>query len=140
MVNNTKILNIIYPEKFHTDFIYAYIKFQNELKDLIEKSGYKSDFTRKYRISLTMLDDLKLNCIIQKKRFEKLKKTEGLYSIILHGEKNIRILFTFIHNRGKTIAVLLNVFEEKDKKNNSKTSYNNAIIIANDRVEKLKEL
>lgn len=136
-MGNTKIANIIYPEKFQTEFVFVYHEFEGELKDIIEKSGYKQEFIRKYRISLKMLDNLRLNCIFHKSRFEKLKNHTDLYSLKLHGNKNIRILFTFLDNGSKTIAVLLYPFQEKDDNNNGITSYNNAIEIAKARLIKL---
>lgn len=138
-VDPKRLNNIIYPEKFNSDFIYTYIDFEKELKDMIERSGYKPEFIRKYRSSLRQLDNLKIQCTTLRKSFEKLRNAENLYSMKLHGGKNIRILFTFITCSNKIIAVLLYPFEEKDKKNNSKTGYNNAIQVANDRIEKLQD-
>ena len=56
------------------------------------------EFTRKYFKSLKFLDALKENCFGQRKLFEKLKDSNGLCSIMLQGEKNIRILFAFTSN------------------------------------------
>lgn len=137
-VDPERLNNIIYPEKFNSDFIYTYIDFEHELKGMIERSGYKPEFIRKYRSSLLQLDNLKMQCTTLRKSFEKLRNTENLYSMKLHGEKNIRILFTFITCSNKKVAVLLYPFEEKDQKNKSKTSYNNAIQIANERIRELQ--
>lgn len=133
-MGNTRIANIIYPEKFTTDFVYVYYEFEGELKELIEHSGYKREFTRKYRTSINMLDKLKFNCFEQKGRFEHVQNSKDLFSIKLHGNKNIRILFTFMGDDNKPIAVLLYTFQEKDDKNNSNTSYNKAIKIAKRRL------
>jgi hypothetical protein len=50
-----KISNIIYPESFQTQYLYCYIAFNNELKEMIEQSGYKSEFVKKFRKSLRFL-------------------------------------------------------------------------------------
>jgi hypothetical protein len=137
-MGNTKIANIIYPEKFTTDFVYVYCEFEGELKELIEQSGYKQEFTRKYRTGINMLDKLKFNCFEQNRRFEHVQNSKDLFSMKLHGNKNIRIIFTFMEDDTKPIAVLLYHFQEKDDKNNSKTSYKQAIKIAEGRLSLLK--
>lgn len=140
MRNDSNLFNnIVYPEKFNSDFVYTYIGFDAELKEMIERSGYKSEFARKYRFILIQLVDLKTNCIVLCKRFEKLRNIENLYAMRLSGEKNIRILFTFRICSNKTIAILLYPFEEKDSKNDSNTSYNKAVKIANERIGTLQK-
>ncbi len=136
-MNLDKISNIIYPEFFDTKYIYVYRPLNEELKVLIEESGYKIEFIRKYRKSLKMLDDLREKCTYQK-TFEKLTNAKGLYSIRLMGQKNIRILFAFEQLNNCDVAILLCAFQEKDDKNNTKTSYNHAIKMAEDRRSNLK--
>ncbi|ABR49273.1 hypothetical protein Amet_3134 [Alkaliphilus metalliredigens QYMF] len=132
-----KISNIIYPELFKTKYIYVYNTLNEELRELIEESGYKKDFIKKYRRSLRMLEDLRENCT-KHKTFEKLTDAKDIFSMRLIGQKNIRILFTFVQLNNRDIAVLLYAFQEKDNKNNSKTSYNNAIGIVEERISCLK--
>jgi len=137
-MNMDKTTKILYPESFKTQYIRVYYSVNDELRNLIEESGYKNEFTRKYRKSLIFLEDLKENCTKQK-LFEKLTEAKGLYSIRLSGEKNIRILFTFSKSDSqRSIAVLLYAFQEKDHKNKSKTSYNHAIKIAQERILELR--
>lgn len=133
-MGNTKISNIIYPEKFKTDFIYAYMEYQNELRGIIQQSGRIDEVTRKYRKSLLFLSELKINCFKQRKLFEKLLDYKDLYSIKLHGEINLRIIFTFIRLGNKDMAVLLYPFIEKDSKD-----YENAQVIATERIKIIKE-
>lgn len=128
MVKLDKISNIIYPEIFNSKYIYVYKTLNIELKELIEESGYKNEFIKKYRRSLKLLENLKDNCIIHK-TFEKLRNAKNIYSIRLKGQKNIRILFTFAQINSRDIVILLYPFQEKDNKNN-KTSYRHAISIA----------
>jgi len=137
-MNITKMAKIIYPVSFNTQYVYAYRELNDELRDLIETSGYKNEFTRKYRRSLLMLENLKENCTKQK-TFEKLTNEKDLYSIRLKGEKNIRILFTFAKLNKSDIVILLYAFQEKDQKNKSKTSYSKAIEIAHERINNLKK-
>lgn len=85
-----------------------------------------------------LFENLKENCFHQRKLFEKLTECKDLYSIKLFGEKNIRILFTFMDIKNKKYAILLYPFEEKDDKNNSKYGYTKSINIANERIKEIK--
>lgn len=137
MTDSLKIANIIYPDLFNTNYIYVYYELNDELKEIIERSGYKNEFTRKYKKCLRFLDNLKEKCTMQRS-FEKLLECDGLYSMRLIGEKNIRIIFTFMECNTKGCAVLLCAFQEKDSKTGSRTSYNAAIALANSRIKNLK--
>ena len=90
-MNEKRILdNIIYPFelKYKTEYILVYHTFNNELKDLIENSGYKKIFLNKYQKSLRFLEGLKTRCCIgNRDLFEKLLDEDNLYSIRLFGEK-----------------------------------------------------
>jgi len=118
-VNEKKVLdNIIYPfdSEYPTEYIKIYYTLNNELEDIIESSGYKKTFLSKYQKSLRFLEGLKTRCFLgNSDLFEKLLDEDNLYSIRLFGEKNIRILFSFIDINGNGKAILLNVFEEKNK-------------------------
>lgn len=114
-----KIVNlqkILYPEEYDTVYVFTYPTFNEELKSLIEKSGYVKEFKTKYHKSLRFLDQLKKNCVMQSRLFEQLKNTEDVYSIILHGQKNIRILFCFYESNNRKIAILFTCFQEKRTK------------------------
>lgn len=89
--------NILYPDKYNTPYIYTYKSFNNELEELIGNSGFVKQFKTKYFKSLRFLEDLKKKCIMNSNLFEKLLHADGLYSIILKGEKNIRILFDLLN-------------------------------------------
>lgn len=82
---------------------------------MIENSGYEKPFLNKYQKSLRFLELLKTRCFEKKDLFEKLLEENNLYSIRLFGEKNIRILFSFISINGDGKAILLSAFEEKNK-------------------------
>jgi hypothetical protein len=118
-VNEKKVIdNIIYPfgSKYPTEYIKVYHTLNNELEDIIESSGYKKTFLSKYQKSLRFLEGLKTRCVLGNSNlFEKLLDEDNLYSIILFSDKNIRILFSFITINGNSKAILLNVFEEKNK-------------------------
>jgi len=119
IVSERKIIaNVIYPfgTEYTTDYIKVYHTLNDELKSMIENSGYKKTFLVKYRKSLKFLEGLKTRCCIGNKNlFEKLLDEDNLYSIMLFGEKNIRILFSFFTINGNSKAILLNAFEEKNK-------------------------
>ncbi len=124
---------ILYPTEFNDNYILAYYTFNSDLKNIIEKSEYKIDFTKKYFKSLKFLVNLKRNCTGQSLLFEKLMKVQiDLYSIKLHGVKNIRILFIFKVINDKEYAILLNAFQEKDR-----SDYTNGILVAYDRAKRI---
>lgn len=133
-INNSLLGKIIYPECFAKDSncIKAYNGLNDELKELVEISGYKSIFSKKYNKALRFLENLKTHCTEQEKLFELLIGEEGLYSMRLKGEKNIRVLFCFSQINNIQVAILLNCFEEKSKKD-----YAKAIKIANVRRKEL---
>jgi hypothetical protein len=54
---------ILYPEEYNADYIKSFYSFNSELKAIIEKSGYKKEFTLKYFKALKFLVNLKKNCI-----------------------------------------------------------------------------
>lgn len=131
-MNEKRILdNIFYPfgSKYSTEYIKVYHTLNNELEGIIESSGYKKTFLSKYRKSLRFLERLKTRCCLgNSDLFEKLLYEDNLYSIRLFGEKNVRILFLFITINGNSKAILLNVFEEKNK-----SDYESGKRIGNDR-------
>ena len=113
----------------------VYYKLNDELKDMIERSGYKNQFIVKYRKSLRFLEALKTRCYLgNSDLFEKLLNEDNLYSIRLFGNKNIRILFSFITIEGFNKAILLNAFEEKNK-----SDYEKAKLIARSRRDSIIE-
>ena len=135
-MNERKVTtNIIYPfgSKYPTEYIKVYYTLNNELEDIIENSGYKRAFLSKYQKSLRFLEGLKTKCCLgNSDLFEKLLDEDNLYSIRLFGEKNIRILFTFITLKGENKVILLNAFEEKNK-----SDYEIGIRTANNRINEI---
>ncbi|MCP2239498.1 hypothetical protein [Thermoanaerobacterium thermosaccharolyticum] len=132
--------NIIYPEQFCSTRIYTHPEFEEELKNILEYSGYKEKFIRMYRQRLKFLQEYQNQCYKKKDWFEILKKTDGLYSMKFKGSKNLRIIFKFVGYNKQNIALLLCTFEEKNSKNNSKNSYKEAINIAEKRFDDIREL
>ena len=134
------LCRIIYPEKVDNDKILKHPEFEEELKSVLEESGYKSKFISLFRQRLKHLDERWKNCILKKDWFEILKGTNDIYSMKFKGQKNIRILFKFTGYEGREIALLLCTFEEKNSKNKSKDSYNKAIEVANKRLKEIEDL
>ncbi|NSW92063.1 MAG: hypothetical protein HPY74_15575 [Firmicutes bacterium] len=132
-----RICNIIYLKEFNTKRIRTHWDYEDDLIDVIEKSGFKDNFTGLYMNRLRFLEERMERCIGRVKWFEKLKYTEELYSIKIDSLKNIRILFAFVKYKGNKFAVLLYPFEEKNKKKGSGNSYQTAKIIA---LKRLKEV
>ena len=139
-MGETIILNhITYPLFYESTYILTYPGFNEEMKEIIEESGYKQKVIRNYRKKLVFLDGLKRNCT-QQKSFERLKNTNlEMYSIRILGDLNVRILFTFKSINKIEHAILLCVFLEKEKGNkvNSKDGYKVNIKIAEDRSKEI---
>lgn len=128
-----KVVKITYPGKCGSQYIRVYESFNEELKEIIYRSGYEREFIIKYNKALRFLENLKRNCI-QSDLFEILINENGLYAMRLRGSKNIRILFVFEVVDGHEIAILLNCFEEKAKKD-----YDFGKKIADDRIHNLSK-
>lgn len=126
--NLIDLQRIWYPEKYKTTYIFTYATFDEELADMMSKSGYVEEFKRKYHKGLRFLENLKRSCIEQPRLFECLKDTDGLYSMRLSGKKNIRMLFSFEKVEDREAVIMYCCFEEK-----SKNDYRNAICIAQNR-------
>lgn len=136
MMNRTG--NILYPEVFNAKYIRTHFDFEVDLANMLERSGQKADFLGKYRQRLRFLDDRKEKCVLKSDWFEELKQADGLYSMIFDkSQKNIRIIFTFIHYKKVKYALLLCAFQEKDHKNKSQYSYSTKIPIARKRLEEV---
>lgn len=127
---------ILYPEQFSSKRIRTHSKFEEELKSILEKSGYKQRFIKLYRLRLKHLEQYWEKCVEKKDWFESLKRAPGLYCMRFNnGSKNIRIIFKFIGFEKREIALLLCTFEEKETKD-----YTKAIEFANDRIEQIKHI
>ncbi|WP_027308645.1 hypothetical protein [Caloramator sp. ALD01] len=123
---------IIYPEQFLTNKILMHSECEQEMKEFLEKSGYKSLFTRQFRLRIKYIEDRWTECYQKKDWFEILKASDGLYCMRFKSMKNLRIIFKFTDLERKNIVILLCTFEEKDTKH-----YKNAIKIANKRLEEI---
>lgn len=137
MDKKSGLSNVLYPEFIKSDYIFVYSSLNAELEVMIGKSGYKEEFIRKYRRALKFLEQLKEECFHQSRLFEKLKNSNGLHSIKIKGEKNIRILFVFAKIHKQNYAVLLYAFQEKSNSKNSKEGYKDAVKIASERAHLL---
>ncbi len=104
---------VIYPEEYKTSYVLTYPSLNDELKELIGKTGYVKDFKTKYHKALRFIENLKKTCVMNKKLFEELLDADGLYSMRLIGEVNIRIIFDFVKLEGKEVVVLFSCFQEK---------------------------
>ncbi len=114
--NLIELQNIWYPDEYETTYIYTYPSFNEELADIMEKSGYVKEFKTKYRRSLRFLENLKRSCVMQSNLFECLNEAEGLHAIKLKGKKNIRILFSFEVVNDREVVILYCCFQEKSTK------------------------
>lgn len=113
------LFKILYPEQYESTYVFTYPTFNNELKKLLERSGYLNEFKSKYLKGLRFLENLKKKCILNASLFEELLDSDGIYSMRIKGEKNIRILFGFEEVEGKDIVILYNSFQEKRTKDYS---------------------
>lgn len=115
----TKICYIKYPEEFNQSSVKEHSQVREELEAILEKSGYKGEFARKYRRRLKFLCEKGKDCILKSDWFESLIGAPDIYSMRITGTKNIRILFTFVDAEKRYIAILLCTFEEKKTKDYS---------------------
>jgi hypothetical protein len=130
--------NILYPEVFNAKYIRTHLDFEADLTNMLERSGQKADFLGKYKQRLRILDERKEKCVLKSDWFEELRQAEGLYSMKFDkSQKNIRILFAFIEYHKVKYALLLCVFQEKDKKRRSQYSYKTRIPIAQKRLKEV---
>ena len=135
-VTNKKV---VYPAAFNSDLIREHPKYEDDLKDLIEKSGLKDKFWGLYKQRLTFLDEHSELCSQRTAWFEQLSYVdEDLWSMKIKLQKNIRILFAFVEHRQTQYAALLYPFQEKERKKQS-DSYRAAIPIALERLEEIRE-
>jgi len=130
---------IIYPAAFNSNTIREHPAYENDLKDLIEKSGARDRFLGLYKQRLTFLDERSTLCIQKKDWFEQLKwYDDELFSMILKFQKNIRILFAFVEHEGTQYAILLYPFQEKES-GKTKNSYRAAAPVALKRLDDIRE-
>ena len=132
-----RLAKVDYPEAFKGKYVRVHWEFENDLKVILERSGQKENFRQKYRQRLQHLSDRRQECIKKRDWFEKLTYEKDLYSMKIKGEKNIRIIFTFVAYKGSEYAILLYPFEEKDSKNKGKHSYDTAKPIAQKRLQEV---
>ena len=133
---------IFYPEEFKGNYIREHPCYEDDLKALIEKSGFKDKFCGLYKQRLKFLDEHSGLITQRRSWFERLRYTETeLYVIKFKAQKNIRVLFSFVEYQQVQYAILLYPFEEKESKKRGKksTSYDAAIPIALDRLREVQE-
>lgn len=129
-----KTKKILYPfgKNLINQYVIVHVKFEEEFSKIIDKSGNKEHYTRRYSKCLRFLINLKENCIMQPNNFEKLLGEKDLYSMRIKGKLNLRALFYFTKINSVDKAILLTIFPEKDKKD-----YLKYISIANSRIEEI---
>lgn len=133
-----KFSKVFYPEAFNSIYIKRHLDFEDDLKDILKRSGHKDVFWGKFRQRLTFLENKREKCIQKRDWFEKLKQANNFYSMRFNKtQKNIRMIFTFIEYKNAKYAILLYPFEEKDNKNKSRFSYDTAIPIAQNRLKEV---
>lgn len=124
--------NIYYPIEFQSAYIREHPRYGNDLRELLERSGFKDKFCGLYKQRLRFLEERHELCLQRNNWFELLKHVdEDLYVIKFKTQKNIRIIFCFVEYLGAKYVILLYPFEEKESgKSKSRDSYNAAIRIA----------
>lgn len=116
------------------EYVVYHWDFEIDVNKLISQSGYYDQFIKKFAKAVRILEGLKHQCVECSSLFEKLKRTEDLYSIRIKGQKNIRILFSFLNYEDSEKAILLVCFEEKGGKD-----YSDWIPVANNRLMEITE-
>lgn len=136
-----KLCKVYYPAEFNSNRIYHHPKFEDDMREILDKSGIGKKFAEKFRMKLHFIER-DMHKSAEAKWFEKLSLEEGLYSIKFKGIKNIRIIcmFTDVAKVAKQkIVILLCGFEEKNNKNNSKCSYDKGIEKARKRKKEIEK-
>lgn len=133
-----KLCKVYYPVEFNSDKIYLHPKFEDDIREIIEKSGLGKKFAEAFRQKLYFIEK-DMHRSTEARWFEKLKEEEGLFSIKFKMIKNIRVICMFTDSSKRKIAILLCGFEEKNNKNNSKDSYDKGIEKAVKRKKEIEE-
>lgn len=133
-----KLDNISYPILFHSSKIFIHPDFDEDLRIILGNSGMMGDFADSLERKLHFIEK-DINSGTSPRWLERLKDTDGLYSIKFRMVKNIRVVCMFTDSSKRKIVVLLCGFEEKNKKKGSKDSYNKALQIAKKRRSEIEK-
>lgn len=126
-MNQDQILNLLI-DAFQNFDGYMHAKLQQEIINLISRTGYEAKFLKLLIVRLAVLRETGIMACKQQE-FENIG--DGIYSMHLSGNGfNIRILYGFLKDH--TPALLL-AFEEREGK--SKTDYTSYIPTAKARLE-----
>lgn len=117
-----KLCKVYYPTVFNSDRVYRHPKFDDDMREILEKSGLSKKFAEAFRQKLYFIEK-DMHRSTEARWFEKLKEEEGLFSIKFKMIKNIRIICMFTDAYKRKIVILLCGFEEKNNKSKSKDSY-----------------
>jgi hypothetical protein len=125
--------NIFYPEQFTATKIRIHPSCEEELKNIVDKSGCIEKFAKIFRLRIKHLEDYWKLCIQKKDWFESLRKAPGLYSMRFKNlQINLRIIFAFADYKDCQIVLLLCAFKEKES-----NDYISAIENAYNRIGKI---
>ena len=129
------MVNIEYPTKVDPKVAKTYYRVNDELKDIISKSGFEDQFINSFLTRMKFIDTLGRNCL-KTDNFEQLENTFVL-AIKFKKQLNLRITFNFIKDNGKDKFVFLYPFLEKNNNNSGKDSYKKAIKISEKRFNEI---
>lgn len=129
----SKVHEIIYPEKFSSGKIMAVNEVDDELSDLLERSGMKEFYIRQLRQRYKFLLERGHQCILKRDWFESLKNEKDLYALKVKGTINLRILFCFETKDKHILPVFLVAFNEKNV-----SDYDNPKKLARKRMEDMR--
>lgn len=118
--------NLAYPDSLEKgDILCVYPPFETDLRNILQKGGFTSDFTAKFNQRIRFLSERGINCILHPQWFEKMKydPAQRLYSLRIQDKQNIRMLFLFIKKNHCAIPIFLCAFKEKDEKAYRKAAY-----------------
>ncbi|MGN0182913.1 MAG: hypothetical protein ACI4DP_10985 [Candidatus Ornithomonoglobus sp.] len=135
-----KLITPQYPSGINAeDFTSVCPDFEDELRDILERSGNKAKFIKLFNLRTDWVRSNKSTCHQKRDWCEQLKHDPEhyLYSLKIKNNQNIRILFIFY---GETmLPILLCAFTEIGKGGNSSKAYEQYIPIAHKRVNALIE-
>ncbi|NLN49805.1 MAG: hypothetical protein GX154_12135 [Clostridiales bacterium] len=112
---------VYYPIQFSTNKIFYHPEFEEELRNLLCRSGFEGKFKQLFRNRMRFLDERMERCTLKSDWFEKLRNADDLFAMRFNKQsKNIRIIFMFTDSSQKKITILLCGFEEKGSKDYQK--------------------
>ena len=136
------ISKIVYPLEFQSRFVVCVSPlFIRSFEKILEGSGRKEHVVKMLEQRLRFLEERKHEAYERSQWIKKLSWKKGMYCLrIADKDLNIRIPFVFHTYQGRTYAVLLSAFLEKNKASAKKNSYAKEFTLIEPVINELEEV